>query len=93
MGTSKLVSAKEVCETVGITDATLSAWYRFKAETPDSELAQLLPDIIRVGPRNARFWKAKDVSKLTKFKLRVPKGCHGVMGSITQKYVKKKTED
>lgn len=87
-----LLNAEQVCERVGVTNATLRAWYKFREENPESELARLLPEMLRIGPRLARYWRKSDVKKLTEFKARVPKGCRGVMGSVTQKYVKKTTK-
>ena len=90
MSEERLLKVTEVAMLIDSSVQTISGWYRFKKENPEHELAKLLPDYQRLGNKNTRYWKESDVWKLTQFKKSIPQGCRGVMGSVTQKYVKKK---
>ena len=83
------LNAQEASTLAGVSSQTLSAWYRFKKECPDSEYAQLLPEFTREGKRRTRYWKESDVEALKRFKESIPQGRNGVLGCVTQKYVKK----
>lgn len=83
-----LLRIEEVAVACNVSVQTLNNWYKFKAENPDNEYAQLLPEITRIGNKGQRFWDKADIPNLLKFKTSMPKGCKGVMGSVTQKYVK-----
>ena len=85
----RLLNVQEVAMLIGSSIQTIGAWYRWKTLHPDHELAKLLPDYQRKGNKNTRYWKQDDVWKLVKFKGAIPQGRNGVMGEITQKYVKK----
>lgn len=85
----KLLNVNEVALLVGSSIQTISSWYRWKALHSDHELAKLLPDYKRQGNRRTRFWTQEDVWKLIEFKQSIPQGRNGIMGEITQKYVKK----
>ena len=84
-----LLSAHDVTKKLGIADSTLQAWYKFKKENPDNEYAMMLPEIIRVEPRNKRCWKESDIQLLMTFQKSIPHGKNGVLGSVTQRYQKK----
>ena len=84
-----LLDAEQVASTLGITDNTLKMWYKFKVENPENEYSLMLPEIVRVGPRNKRCWKKSDLKKLIKFQTSIPHGKNGVLGSVTQRYQKK----
>ena len=88
--TEKLLNVSEVSLLVGSSIQTISSWYRWKALHPDHELAKIIPDYVRIGNRRTRYWKRDDVWKLVEFKNSIPQGRNGIMGEITQKYVKKK---
>ena len=88
----KLLNVSEVSVIVGSSIQTISSWYRWKALHPEHELAQLIPDYERRGNRRTRYWKMADVWKLVEFKNAIPQGRKGIMGEITQKYVKKKED-
>lgn len=90
MAEEKLLKVQEVAMMIDSSIQTISGWYRWKAENPDHQLAKLLPDFQRIGNKNTRYWKQSDIWKLTQFKKSIPQGCKGVMGSVTQKYVRKK---
>lgn len=82
--------AVEVATMLGVTINTIENWYRFKRAYPDNEYAQMIPDIKhKEGNSKTRYWTDEDVYKLAEFKKKVPSGCKGIMGAITQRYVKK----
>ena len=83
-----LLRIEEVAVLVGVSVQSINNWYRFKAENPDNEYARLLPDFERIGSKGQRFWDKSDIDQLVTFKRSMPTGCKGVMGSVTQKYVK-----
>lgn len=87
----QLLTANEVCYLVGISIYTLNNWYAFKRAEPDNEYAKLLPEFRTksTGSRVTRYWTQEDVAKLITFRSSIPWGKGGVMGKITQKYVKK----
>lgn len=90
MAEEKLLNLNEVALLVGVSVQTINSWYRWKNLYPDHEYAKLIPEFIRKGNRNTRYWKQSDVWKLTEFRASIPQGCKGVMGAVTQRYVKKK---
>lgn len=88
----RLLTANEVALAVGISVHTLDLWYRFKRQNPEHEFSKLLPEYIKNSEKSNRLWDQNDMWKLMDFKQRIPKGRKGVMGSVTQKYVKKKED-
>ena len=86
----KLLNVSEVSLLIGSSIQTIASWYRWKALHPDNELAKVIPDFTRIGNRRTRYWTQDDVWKLIEFKNSLPQGRNGVMGDVTQKYVKKK---
>ena len=85
----RLLKLQEVAFLIGSSIQTISSWYRWRDLNPDHERAKLLPDYVRIGNKNTRYWKQDDVWKLVEFKRTIPQGKRGVMGEVTQKYVKK----
>lgn len=85
-----LLRIEEVAVLCGVSVQTVNNWYRFKRLNPDNELAKLLPEYETIGKQ--RFWDKADINQITTFKRTMPKGCKGVMGNITQKYVRKHKE-
>lgn len=85
----KTLNVQEVAVLIKSSVPTISSWYRWKALHPDHELAKLLPEFKRQGPHNARVWEYSDVWKLIAFRDSLPQGRNGIMGDVTQKYVKK----
>lgn len=85
----RLINAMETSLLVGVTVPTLNSWYKWKQLEPDHELAKLLPDYIKVGNKNTRYWKESDIYKILEFRTKLPIGRNGVLGKVTQKYVKK----
>ena len=84
---------EEVALFVGVSVNTVNSWYRFKREEPDNEYAKLLPDYKQDGgDRSTRYWTSEDIEKFLEFKQKRPIGKNGVMGMITQKYVKKENK-
>ena len=86
---NELINVQTLSFLVGSSIQTISSWYRWKHENPDHELAKLLPEYTKIGNRNTRYWNKDDVWKLIEFKSSIPQGRNGVMGSVTQRYVKK----
>lgn len=84
------LSSTQVAVLLGISEPTLNFWYRFKRENPDNEYAQLLPDFIQMKNHQKRYWKREDLWALAKFQQAIPKGRGGIMGCVTQRYVKEK---
>ena len=85
-----LLEANEVCALVGCSVYTLNLWYRFKRSNPDNKYSQMLPDIIYLQGDRKRYWNQNDVWMLIEFKTSIPQGRSGILGSETQKYIKKK---
>ena len=93
-GNERLLRVEEVAVEIGSSLNTINNWYRFKRENPDNKYAKLLPDFYQFeGPRQTRYWKKSDIPKLIDFKTSIPKGCNGIMGSVTQRYYKKKKKE
>ena len=69
---------------------TIDNWYRWKKENPDNKWAKLLPDYTQNGGRQTRYWSGKDIKALKKFRDKSP---HGMMASVTQRYIKKGEPD
>ena len=90
MAGERLVNVQEMSFMIGVSVQTISSWYRWKDLHPDHELAKLIPDYTRIGNKRTRYWEQSDVWKLLDFKKSIPQGCKGIMGDVTQKYVKKK---
>lgn len=92
MEKERFLSATEVCVLVDCSIYSLNNWYIFKKENPDNEYAKMLPDFtnLTTGSRRKRYWKQSDIGKLIEFKATIPHGRNGVLGSVTQRYVKKK---
>ena len=88
-----MINATEVALLVGTTVPTLNTWYKWKALEPEHELAKLLPDYTRIGNKRTRYWKESDVYKIIEFRAKLPQGRNGVLGKVTQKYVKKEKND
>ena len=90
MSETRLLNVQELSMLIGSSIQTIGSWYRWKELNPDHELAKLLPEYTRVGNRRTRYWKQDDVWKMIEFKQKLPQGRNGIMGAVTQKYVKKK---
>ena len=86
---TKLLTIEEVAVSVGVSTQTLNIWYRWAKQNPEHERAKMLPKSIPAKPRPTRFWEPQDVMKLIDFKNTVKTGKNGIMGSVTQRYVKK----
>lgn len=92
MSETRLLNVQELSMLIGSSIQTIGSWYRWKELNPDHELAKLIPDYTRIGNRRTRYWKQDDVWKLLEFKQKLPQGRNGIMGEVTQKYVKKKED-
>ena len=85
-----LLSVQEVAVLIKSSVPTISSWYRWKRLEPNHPLAQMLPDFERHGAHRTRYWRYSDIPKLIEFKDAIPQGRNGVMGRVTQAYVKKR---
>jgi predicted DNA-binding transcriptional regulator AlpA len=92
MSEEKLLKIEEVAVLIGCSVKTVNNWYMWKKQNPEHEMTQLLPEFVQHGERQTRYWKQSDVYKLIEFQARIPKGRNGILGSVTQKYYKKKQE-
>ena len=92
MSENRLVNVQELSMLIGSSIQTIGSWYRWKELNSDHELAKLIPDYTRIGNRRTRYWKQDDVWKFLEFKQKLPQGRNGIMGEVTQKYVKKKED-
>lgn len=81
----RLVNAMEVSLLAGITVPTLNRWYKWKHSNPDHELVKLLPDYIRIGNKQTRYWKEKDVYKIIEFRSKLPQGRAGILRKTKEK--------
>ena len=86
------LTSTQVAVLLDISEATLNFWYRFKRTYPDNEYAKILPDYIQATERQKRLWNRQDIWKLIEFKNAIPKGRNGIMGTVTQRYIKIKKE-
>lgn len=89
----RLLKAVEVACLIGSSVQTITSWYRWRDIHPEHEMAQKLPQFVRIGNKNTRYWKQSDIWKLIDFKNSIPQGRHGLMGEVTQLYVRKKDKD
>ena len=71
---TEFITATELSKLIGCSVSTIGAYYKFKKENPDSELAKMLPDFVRIGNRNTRYWKKEDVEAIKEFRKRYPQG-------------------
>lgn len=90
MDGENLLNVTQVSMLIGSSIQTISSWYRWRDLHPEHELARLIPDYTRIGNKRTRYWKQADVWSLLEFKKRIPQGRYGVMGDVTQCYVRKK---
>lgn len=84
-----LLKIEEVAVLVGVSTQTINNWYKFKQLNPENAYAKLLPAYERIGGSRQRFWDKSDINQIITFKRALPKGCKGIMGEVTQKYVTK----
>lgn len=83
------VSIQELSLIIGVSTQSINGWYRWKRLHPEHELAQKLPDFTRIGVHRTRYWDVDIIPKIVEFRESIPQGRGGVMGEVTQKYVKK----
>ena len=86
----KLLNLNEIAMLVGVSVQTINSWYKWKKIHPENELTKLIPDFVRIGNRNTRYWKQSDAWKLIEFRSSIPQGRNGIMGDVTQQYYRKK---
>lgn len=83
----RLINVQEVAYRVGCSIQTISGYYKFKNENPNNEYSLMLPDFVRQGNRNTRYWRESDVAAIIRFRNSIPQGRNGALGSVTQRYV------
>ena len=88
----RLLKLEEVAILIGVSGKSINNWYWFKRENPNNEYARILPDYIQDGSHQTRYWRESDIWKLVEFKQAIPQGKNGIMGSVTQKYRRKKND-
>lgn len=88
MNKQNLLTLEQMAYELGVSFKTINNWYSYKKKNPESELASLLPDFIQSGARQTRYWKCEDIEAMRKFQAAIPKGRKGVMGNVTQCYIK-----
>lgn len=84
----KMLNIQAVATLINSSVPTISSWYRWKRMHPEHEYAKRLPDFERHGAHSARYWHYEDVWKLVEFKQSLPQGRNGILGDVTQKYVR-----
>lgn len=82
----RLLKAVEVACLIGSSVQTITSWYKWKELHPDHEMSKRLPDYVRIGNKNTRYWKQSDTWMLLDFKANIKQGRDGLMGDVTQKY-------
>lgn len=87
----ELFNATQVAARINSTVPTINSWYKWKKLNPSHPMAKLLPKYRIVNGRT-RYWTLEDVEKLIEFKTTLPKGRNGILGEVTQKYVKKENK-
>ena len=90
---NKLLNAQQVATLANVSTPTLNTWYKWKQLNPEHELAKMLPDYIQVGDRQTRYWSSESVWMVLAFKDKIPRGRNGILGSVTQKYIKKEKKN
>lgn len=85
-----LLTITELAVATGISVQTINLWYAWKRQNEEHEYAKILPDYVQSGSRQTRYWKRSDIWRLYEFKKKIPKGRGGILGDVTQKYVRKK---
>ena len=93
MAREKMLRLEEVAILIGVSGKTINNWYMFKKQFPDNEYAQILPEFIQSGSRQTRYWKESDIAKLLTFARKIPTGRGGIMGELTQKYIRKRKQN
>lgn len=88
-----LLSVEEVAVSLGVSVQSINIWYRWKRQNPDNDRAKMLPEFIQLGPRQARYWEKSSLRQIEEFKNSIVMGRNGAMGSITQKYAKRKVKN
>ena len=91
--TRNRINAQQLSVMTGVSVKTLDIWYMWKRLHPEHELAQLLPDYTQEGSRNKRYWDYDAIYQILEFRKALPRGRGGIMGEITQKYIRKRRKN
>lgn len=92
MAKDRLLRVEEVALQIGVSVQSINVWYRWARQNSDNEYAKILPQYIQTTSRSVRYWRQSDIWKLLEFKASIPHGRNGVLGSVTQKYVKSRKD-
>lgn len=86
------LTASQVANKLGVSVKTLTTWYAFYNDSSIEKPKNMpqLPMYVQEHVQGPRYWNKADIEKLKKFRDWVPRGRNGVMGSINNKYWKKK---
>lgn len=97
MNETKLYSANEVCEILGISTFTLTNWYRWeKMQIRDGIISEgrlPVPQRLKNCKGVPRRWTAKDVEALKEFKKNIVVGRLGVFGRYSNPDYKEKCKN
>lgn len=89
----RLYKVEQVAVIINTSVKTINNWYAYKKQNPKDDRVASLPQFIQRGNRQTRYWREKDIPALIQFKSTIPLGRNGFMGSVTQKYYKKKEKE
>ncbi len=89
---AKMYNLTEVAFALGCSTQTVNTYYKFKVENPDDALSAMIPDFVRDGKCRTRYWTEESVEQLLIFRANLPKGKNGLLGRVTQRYVKDSTK-
>ena len=93
MDKENLLTINELAFLLNCSIQSINNWYRFKRQNPENEYAKILPEPTQSSERRTRYWKRSDVELLMKFQKSIPRGCNGIMGSVTQWHKRKEIKN
>ena len=88
MSEKKLLTVEQVALRVGCSAKTINLWYQWKRTNPLSKYVELLPEYTRSTSKGQRLWDPDAVWSLIEFRRTIPHGRNGIMGSVSQKYMR-----
>lgn len=95
MEEKKMLKATQVAVELGVCPQTIDRWYKWAELNPTNDIAKMLPDYVRGGRGRGcgRLWESTCIDKFKEFQKALPVGKAGIMGDVTQKYVRKHSND
>lgn len=80
------LTATQVAYLVGVTEKTLSAWYKYiNSDEPKPKDMPKLPMYKQTSVRGKRTWNESDIEDIKRFKDWIPHGRNGCMGRISER--------